>query len=44
MLIDDMHDHVYKAGKDLAAEGGLSVAELRAAQAANMPRNRGKNI
>lgn len=44
MLIDDMHEHVYKRGGDLAAEGGLTLAELRAAQVSNMPKNRGKNI
>ena len=44
MLIDDMHEHVYKRWGDLAAEGGLTLAELRAAQVSNMPKNRGKNI
>jgi hypothetical protein len=44
MLIDDMHEHVYKRGEDLAAEGGLTLTELRATQVSNMPKNRGKNI
>lgn len=42
--MDDMHEYVYKSPAELAAEAGISLAEHRAAQAARIPRHRGKNI
>lgn len=44
MSVDDMHEYVYKSPAELAAEAGISLAEHRAAQAARIPRHRGKNI
>lgn len=44
MSVDDMHEYVYKTPAQLAADAGMSLEALRAAQAARMPRNRGKNI
>jgi hypothetical protein len=44
MSVDDMHEYVYKTPAQLAAEAGLSLEEHRAAQAARLPRHRGKNI
>lgn len=44
MSIDDMHDYIYKSPAELAAEAGVTLQEHRAAQAARIPRHRGKNI
>ncbi|KAL4439704.1 hypothetical protein ABPG75_002705 [Micractinium tetrahymenae] len=44
MSIDNMHEYIYKSPAELAAEAGVTLEEHRAAQAARIPRHRGKNI